>query len=161
MLYFQITEKYGAWQIYFVNPLFLQLSRPVPSFPPQIRQPLPHLFRHPASSSPNLQNLQPSWNIVTLKYFKGTNILWRYLRSGFALGTFSTAITVWVGFTIGTFLTQPVKEPRTAATCFFLSFLGLWEYKDCCQSEAKHQHLTVHIYRNNPCTLHIDMSPLI
>ena len=40
--------------------LFLQLSNPEPSFPPQILQPFWHLSRQPVSSSPALQNLQPA-----------------------------------------------------------------------------------------------------
>ena len=40
--------------------LFLQLSNPEPSFPPQILQPFWHLSRQPVSSSPALQNLHPS-----------------------------------------------------------------------------------------------------
>ena len=40
--------------------LFLQLARPVPSFPAQIRQPFSHLCLQSSSVSPVLQNLQPA-----------------------------------------------------------------------------------------------------
>ena len=48
--------------------LFLQLSNPEPSFPPQILQPFWHLSRQLVSSSPTLQNLHPSF-IKVIKVF--------------------------------------------------------------------------------------------
>ena len=58
--YLRISLHY-LFKTFIVYALFLQLSRPVPSFPAQIRQPFSHLCLHSASVSPVLQNLQPAW----------------------------------------------------------------------------------------------------
>ena len=52
---------YGYLFICFLyRPLFLQLSRPVPSLPPQILHPLLHLATHSSLSSLGLQKRHPS-----------------------------------------------------------------------------------------------------
>ena len=65
-IYMNSRNNYSSiyLNIYFllhnINYFSLQLWRPFPSFPLQILHPLSHRSRQPDSSSPFLQNLQPS-----------------------------------------------------------------------------------------------------
>ena len=130
---FFITKNWKCDISYF--PLFLQLSKPEPSFPPQILQPFWHLSRQPVSSSPSLQNLQPSWKVIFRFFSFKFKLL--YLFSWSTLVTFCTAVAVRVCLTILTFVTYFVQK----TSLFFLS-IGR-QYHDG-ENDSWDQHKFVH-----------------